>query len=191
MKIAPRRRAVKILAVEIWKPINGYEGLYEVSNLGRVKSLARIHIMPNGAVMKHSEKILVAVDDGKGYLRLHLSKDGKVKSFRVHRLVAQAFIQNSNDFPTVNHIDGNKKNNVMDNLEWCTQAENIAHSYSTVLKTKNYPKAVKATDEFGNVHHFTSQCDAARRTGIAQQNISRCCLGKNKSAGGYVWQYIE
>lgn len=161
---------------EIWKPVVGYEGLYEVSNLGKVKN---------------NKKIISSVDDGNGYLRLHLSKEGKVKSFRVHRLVAEAFIENPYGLPKVNHIDGNKKNNVVDNLEWCTQAENVEHAYSSGLSTRNVPRQVKAIDANGNVQYFTSQCDASRKTGIAQQNISMCCLGKIKSAGGYIWQFIE
>lgn len=161
---------------EIWKPVAGYEGIYEVSNMGRVKS---------------RRKIISSVDDGKGYLRLHLSKNGITKSFRVHRLVAEAFVPNSDVSLKVNHIDGNKKNNRSDNLEWCTQAENVAHAYSNGLSTRNNPRQVKAIDLNGNVQYFTSQCDASRKTGVAQQNISLCCKGKIKSAGGYIWQYIE
>jgi len=160
----------------MWKDVSGYEGLYEVSNLGRVKS---------------KRKIISSVDDGKGYPRLHLSKDGKAKSFRVHRLVAEAFIPNPDCFPIVNHKDGNKENNTVENLEWCTQLENVEHAYINGFSTRNVPRPVKSIDMHGNVQYFTSQCDAARKTGAAQQNISLCCLGKIKSAGGYVWQFTE
>lgn len=114
---------------EIWKDIEGYEGLYQVSNLGRVKSLDRIDCRG-----QHREpKFMKARPTKQGYLRVGLWKNGKVKTVSIHRLVAEAFI--SKNF-TVNHKDGNKSNNTVDNLEWMTQKENNIHAYETGLKSQ-------------------------------------------------------
>lgn len=103
--------------VEQWRPIEGYEGLYEVSNLGRVKSL--------GNDKNRKEKILRPVMTKKGYLQLFLSKEGKAKRFFVHRLVAQAFIPNPEGLPQINHKDENPSNNRVENIEWCDCKYNI------------------------------------------------------------------
>lgn len=114
---------------EIWKDIQGYEGLYQVSNLGRVKSLARLDTRGQ----RVSEKILKLGKHRAGYFRVNLYKNGKMKQYLVHRLVALAFIPNPENKEQVNHIDGNKQNNVIENLEWCTHSENIQHAYRTGL----------------------------------------------------------
>ncbi len=121
---------------EIWKDVEGYEGLYQVSNLGNVKSLKRKKW--NGFnFIETTEKILKTSKSYKGYLRTRLYKDGKSKCFPTHRIVAQAFIPNPNNKPQVNHIDGDKTNNKAENLEWCTNAENQQHAIKTKLrKTK-------------------------------------------------------
>lgn len=112
---------------EIWKDIEGYEGLYQISNLGRVKSFKR-----------YSEgKILKARKVTKGYLQVTLLKNGKGKNKKVHRLVAQAFIMNPNNCPQVNHINGNKTDNTVQNLEWVTNKENVQHAWNNGLIIKN------------------------------------------------------
>lgn len=103
---------------EIWKPIEGYEGLYEVSSWGRVKSLPKEWIAGNGIKRKHDGIILSPAVQKKGYLRLGLSKEGKLKSFQVHQLVAQAFIPNPNNYPLVMHLDDIPANNYYKNLKW-------------------------------------------------------------------------
>lgn len=173
------------MAVEIWKPIAGYEGLYEVSNLGRVKSLPRK--TSTGGIMKPSTTVW-------GYLMCALWKDGKGKSFSVHRLVAEAFIPNPGNKPTVNHIDCNKKNNHVDNLEWCTQTENVRHSVRLGhYESSGAPnKPVIQREKHGQFENrFRSIQEAARITGVPQQNISKCCQGRLNSAGGYLWMYAE
>lgn len=107
---------------EVWKDIRGYEGLYQVSNLGRVKSLSK-----NVKGRNYKEIIKAPSYGGKGYYRLSLCKNGKNKYFYIHRLVAQAFISNPNNYPCVNHIDCNIYNNNFDNLEWCTYKYNNNH----------------------------------------------------------------
>ncbi len=114
--------------MEIWKDIKGYEGLYQISNLGRVKSLAREK--KNGVNSKQNipEIILNIYDNGKGYKRTNLCKNNIIKSNYIHRLVAEAFILNSKNEREVNHKDGNKANNNVTNLEWCNRKENVLHS---------------------------------------------------------------
>ena len=119
--------------MEIWKDIEGYEGLYQISNLGRVRSLARA--TTSGKVLKQMKK--------HGYMNVCFSKNNVDKYFRVHRLVALAFIPNPENKPTVNHIDGNKANNNVSNLEWATHSENETHSYRSLGKKPNRPWAGK------------------------------------------------
>lgn len=113
---------------EIWKDIPGFEGLYQISNLGRVKSL------PKMAGRRFQDEHMIAlVDVSGGYVGVQLYKNGKGKRYSLHRLVATSFIDNPENFPQVNHVDGNKKNNCVTNLEWCTAKENIRHAWDTGL----------------------------------------------------------
>ena len=126
--------------MEIWKEIKGYEGYYLISNMGRVKSQSR-KIYNDGIKGENKfyiseEKIINGRIDPKGYLRVALCKDNKQKDYSIHRLVAIAFIPNPNNKPCVNHKDGNKQNNNVENLEWCTYSENLKHAYKMGLKKK-------------------------------------------------------
>ena len=169
--------------MEQWKAIAGYEGLYEVSDKGRVKSLG------NNKFGK--EKILKPQKTYDGYLQVDLYKDGKLKHSKVHRLVAEAFIQNPNNLYTVNHKDEVKTNNVASNLEWMSRKDN--NNYGTHNKrvaealSKQVQMFDKSTGEL--LATFPSTNEADRVTGIDHGNISKCCLGKYKSAGGYIWRY--
>ena len=131
--------------MEIWKDIEGYEGYYQVSNLGRVKSLIR---KVQGTNTK-SEEFLKLPLSNSGYHRVHLSKKSKVKLYSVHRLVAIAFIQNIENKPQVNHKNGIKTDNRCDNLEWCTISENRKHSYDNGFQSKKgiNHHLVKLTEE--------------------------------------------
>ena len=171
--------------MEQWKAISGYEGIYEVSDLGRVKSLKY-----------GKEKILKPQKTIGGYLHVDLCKDGKCKSITVHRLVAEAFIPNQNNLETVNHKDEDKTNNIVSNLEWMSLKDNINYgthnkrASETQINDKNKSKSVQMFDRQGNLlAAFPSTHEANRKTGIHQGSISSCCLGKLKSAGGYVWKY--
>ena len=157
--------------MEHWKPIAGYEGLYEVSDLGRVKSL-----------WHGKEMILKPHNSGSGYLKVTLCKDGNTKQLFVHRIVAKAFIQNPNNLATINHKDEVKTNNVASNLEWMSQADNKRYSAN-----KSVQMFDKSTCEL--LATFPSLSEAERVTGISNGNISNCCLGDRKSAGGYIWKY--
>ena len=157
---------------ETWKAIAGYEGLYEVSDLGRVKSLKFC-----------KEKILKPQKTRDDYLQVDIYKDGKVKHSKVHRLVAEAFIQNPQGLETVNHKDEVKTNNVASNLEWMSRGDNKRYSAN-----KSVQMFDKKTGEL--LATFPSLMEAERVTGIHKSNISECCNGKQKSAGGYSWRYI-
>ena len=120
---------------EDWKAVTGYEERYEVSSFGRVRAMERLVVRPGPTGnMKRKEKMLRLQKTPKGYFRVSLSKGGKSKNFMVHRLVADAFLTNPNSLPEVNHLDGDKKNNRVGNLEWVTTSQNQLHAYKTELK---------------------------------------------------------
>lgn len=133
-------------AKEEWRPVKGYEGLYDVSTIGRVKRLARIAPRETTGDMRVSEKMLALPKTPKGYLRVSLMNGGVAKNHLVHRLVALSFLDNVDDKPEVNHIDGCKFNNVVTNLEWATAAENQQHAYDTGLKESNAKYFVHCVD---------------------------------------------
>lgn len=113
------------LFMEIWKDIVGYEGLYQVSNYGNVKRVGSFRGVNKKYLDNH---LLTPMDNGKGYLRIKLTKNNKSKRVMLHRIIAEAFIHNVFNKPFVNHIDHNTRNNSISNLEWCTQSENCKHS---------------------------------------------------------------
>lgn len=120
---------------EIWKPVKGYEGLYEVSDLGNIKSL-RKRVDSGKCHRTYPERILKAHPDPKGYMKVVLSdREHNSHICKVHRLVAEAFISNPDNLPQVNHIDGNKTNNALSNLEWCDQSKNMKHAFKLGLKS--------------------------------------------------------
>lgn len=184
---------------EVWKPIKNYVGLYEVSNMGNVKSLG------NGKSCNKNyskERILKLTKNKLGYLYVSLYKDGVKKSCRVHRLVAIAFIPNPQGYKEINHRDENKGNNCVENLEWCSRSYNntynnkakkIGEKVSEKLRNDpNRSKAVIATNkETGQTIVFPSLMEASRQLGIRQGHITECCQGKRKSDGGYTFVYVN
>ena len=166
---------------EEWRDIEGYEGLYQISNLGRVRSL-------NCRGHKGCIGILTPRLDGKGYEMVALYKEGKARNTKVHRLVAQAFIPNPNNYPQVNHKDENKTNNDVKNLEWCTNEYN--HNYGTrnerVGKSLSKKVICITTGEI-----FNSMREACRKHNISSGSMTECCQGKRKTAGGYKWEYFK
>jgi len=123
---------------EIWKDIKDFENMYQVSNLGRVKSLPRIIMRKDGKKQTIKGQFLKGSKDTKGYIQVELKKDGKRNIKVIHRLVALAFIPNVENKEQVNHIDGNKENNCTSNLEWCTCQENIQHAWKNELNVASY-----------------------------------------------------
>lgn len=174
--------AVKMITFpsrEAWLPVKGFEGLYEVSNLGRVKSIKR-----RGA----SGGVLKQCMDRYGYMKVVLRKRNKPHYYAVHRLVATAFIDNPDKKTTVDHIDCNRANNCVTNLRWASMAENLMHSHDLGRQGWN-AKPIIATNQAGEIFEFDSQHEAARCTGVKQYTISRVLHGKNHNAKGWRFEY--
>lgn len=156
--------------MEIWKDIEGYKGLYQVSNLGRIKSL--------GNNKNKKEKILKSHYDNNGYYSIVLYKNNNRKKYLIHRLIAEAFIPNPNNLPCVNHKDENKQNNNVDNLEWCTQKYNMKYSLDKkviCIETKII---------------YNSLTEASSINKIDLGLLSRVCNQSNYTAGGYHWKTL-
>ena len=174
---------------EVWADIQGYEGLYQISSFGSIKSLARYRKNNGGSKAFVKERILKQSKNNKGYSTIQLCKNGIAKPYSVHRLVAIAFVPNPNNLPEVNHKDEDKNNNNFNNLEWVTTKDNI--NYGTHNKRSAMTRSYKVqafNDKEELIMEFDSMCEAERQTGINEQNISRCCANKSKHAGGYVWK---
>lgn len=173
--------------IQEWRSIKGYEGLYEVSNFGLVRSLDReVDGSRNGGVRKIKGVILKPGVKADGYLQVHLSKGNEKGHYYVHRLVIEAFSSNPNGLPQVNHIDEDKTNNHIDNLEWVSSKENINHGERTA-KTRKIVEQYTMNGDF--VKEYRSLTEASLITGVASSNIGNVCNGKRKSAGNYIWKY--
>ena len=173
---------------EIWKDIPGYESLYQVSTLGRVKSLRRTVKRKNGYSLPIRERILKPRKDRYGYLNVVLQKEGKIKCMSIHRLVCEAFLPNQNNLPQVNHKDENPLNNNVENLEWCSHLYNCHYGTRNVRIAKANSKPVKCF-ETGEI--YPSIMELGRKFGFSTGDICACCNNKRNSAYGYHWQYVE
>lgn len=180
--------------MEIWRDIKGYEGLYQVSNEGRVKSLER-KTQHRGRLITIKERFLKQSHDTKGYLMAHLYKNGIDNTLKVHRLVAEAFIDNLDNLPEVNHKDECKTSNVVENLEWCDTKYNINYGTHNERVAKSLTNGITSKpiiqyDLDGNfIQEYPSMHEAARCLGLKQGGISMCCRGIAKTAYGFVWKY--
>lgn len=191
---------------EVWKPIEGWEERYEVSNLGNVRSL---NYRNTG-----KPRNLKPITDRKGYLMVGLCRDGKMKWAKVHRLVAAAFIPNPENKPQVNHIHGDKADNRAVMLEWATDSENQKHAYKTGLKKGNQewgrilgskygevPRTIQSekcrrpviatNTKTGEETRYESAADVERALGINHSSVPRVCTGRQKASKGYTFRYAD
>ena len=176
---------------EIWKDILGYEGLYQVSNFGRVRSLDRIVKEKNGKNKFLKGKILKYILVYGGYMVVRLSKNGILKNYYVHRLVAQAFLDNPDNLPQVNHKDENPLNNVVSNLEWVSAKYNCNYGTRNERVAEKLSKTVLQYDLEGNFIKEWKSIMECGRNGYIFTSVSKCCLGKQKTHKGYIWKYKE
>lgn len=176
---------------EIWKDIEGFEGLYQVSNLGRVKSLERVTIRKDGRKLPCREKILKANPKSDGYCQVQLWKDGKVVYRRVHVLVAEHFIGERPKKHDINHIDENKSNNAVFNLEYVSRKENINHATHNIRSAKSKGKKVLGISLNGKHAMVFWSAKEAGRHGFDQSAVSSCCRGEYKQYKGYTWSWLD
>lgn len=176
---------------EIWRPVVGFEGLYEVSDAGNVRSVDRIVTSKNGMKKSLRGQLLKQglYNSKSTYRGVTLSKGGKQFKKSVHRLVAEAFIQNPDGMPEINHKDEDKANNTVENLEWCDRQYN--NTYGTarfrIAATQGKPVIQKKNGKIVNA--YPTQGVAAMFTGASQSGISACCRGEMNSSGGYEWSW--
>lgn len=172
---------------EEWRDVKGYEGLYQVSNLGRIKSLSN--------KSNHKETKILSLSKVQGYMHVALYKNSKQKIYKVHRLVAMAFLNNPLNLPQVNHINGKKDDNTISNLEWISAKDNARHAHRIGLahaqkgaENNRSKKVIQMSMDNKPIVIFYGMREAERVTGIGHSYISLCCRGKMKSAGGYKWK---
>ena len=181
--------------MEEWRDIKGYEGLYQVSNKGRVRSLDRVVAAGRGGGDRNIKgRIIVLRNHGSGYKMVNLWRENEYKITYAHILVAQAFIPNPEGKPEVNHINGYKTDNRVENLEWCTSRENSLHARNTGLldsMIKKYSKPIVMLDNGVIVREFSSAHEAERELGINNSSINSCCRRGSGNAGGYQWKFKE
>lgn len=176
---------------EIWREICGYEGYYQISNLGRIRSLSRTIII-NGNYGKYIRnikgKILSVIYDKDGYQTITLSKDGKEVKHKIHRLVAITFIPNPNNYKQVNHINGIKSDNCYLNLEWCDNAYNQIHAYKNGLKTTNRIACIDLeTNKIIKI--FPSLPSIKNELNVDLSTVIKVCKNKRNKHKGYKWKY--
>ena len=188
--------------IEIWKDIPEYEGLYQVSNFGRVKSLERIVLFKDNRVYVYKEQMLKQWIS-RGYPTINLHKNNIRKTFRVHCLVASAFLENPDNLPCINHKDENKQNNYVDNLEWCTHEynmnygtrnERISNKHKGKKRSKEFIKKkqikiLQYTLDDNFIREWESIKQASEELNINSGYICNCLKGRRKQCSGFIWKY--
>ena len=174
---------------EIFKDILGFEGLYQVSNFGNIKSTSRERLGRGGCMRICPGRILKHKINNRGYHQIDLfDLEGKSHRFLVHRLVALTFLENPNNLPQINHKDETKRNNIFTNLEWCDCKYN--NNYGN-HKTFGNKKVIMLDKNNNKINIFDSVNEASKKTNIIATSIGKCCNKKQKTAGGYVWEYYR
>ena len=171
--------------MENWKDIKGYEGLYQISDKGIVKGVDRVLMYNAEKTKQWKGKVIKTIVDGLGYCRVSLCKNGKVKTHKIHRLVAESFLSGEGH---INHKDGNKLNNHVSNLEYCTSKENNYHAFTTGLRPKKYLRTIicNETQEL-----FACQADVARKIQLSSVMVSTHLKGNIPHIKGLTYKYIE
>ena len=170
---------------EIWKNILNYEGLYQISSHGRVKSLQK----KTGFLIRKEHILKPRVKDN-GYLIVSLFKDKQMSNKYVHRLVAEAFIPNPSNYPCINHKDYNKTNNNVDNIEWCSYSQNNTYSNCQVIAGASKRIPILQCDKNGVIlKEWECSLRAGQELGFSNSNITACCRGRANTAYGYIWRY--
>lgn len=179
----------EIIAMEeVWKEIKNFEGYYEISNLGNIRSLTRINT--NGRCLKG--RLRKPYKGWDGHLRVRLSKGNKLTDCLVHRLVALAFIPNPNNLPQINHKDENPHNNCVENLEWCTCEYNLHYGTRVERCAEGRKIAIIQESKTGDfIARYSSIKEAETLTSVCHTHISSVAKGKRKYAGGFVWKYED
>ena len=177
---------------EIFKDIVGFEGIYQISNFGQVRSLEKIVEGKNGCKRLLKEKLLKISKNGIGYLYVCLHKDKKQYIKKIHRLVAETFIPNPENKPDVDHINTIRTDNRVKNLRWCTRKENCNNKKTL----KNYSKAkskpiIQLAKNGRFVKRYDSATDCQRQTGFNHSHICSCCKGERKTSNGFKWMYED
>ena len=185
-------------AVEVWRPVRNFEGLYEVSNLARVRSVDRIvrgaNAVSDSYATRRKGRILKPAMATNGYLFVVLCKDGKHTQTTVHRLVAEAFVPNPDNLPEINHKDENKTNNLPSNLEWCDRKYNVNYGTSIDRRApKLFKRVEQLTMDGRHVAYYDSIAELVRLSNgkYKANNIYMAARGDNESSYGYRWRYVE
>lgn len=196
------REVIWMNYTEIWKDVEGFEGFYQISNLGRIKSLDRM-VRHSGCLKRiQYGKILKVKHDGGGYQFVILHKNNQKKPFKIHRLVALAFINNASNKSEVNHLDENKDNNIFRNLNWVTRLENenwgtkrirqAMHTDYSLIAKKNSKRVMQFDTKGKLIKVWDSLTNIHKQNGYSKGNISMCCNGKyTKPLYGYFWKYCD
>lgn len=189
---SPKWLSLDDLPNERWKDINGYEGLYQISDYGRVKSLSRLVKVRNTYTHRRIKSRILKVSINKStkypIVNLH-TLHGKDKVFYLHRLVGEHFIKNKNNLPVVMHNDDDKNNTHYSNLKWGTYQENIQDAYDNGLHKSRQRSVYKISKDGRNIVLYASISEASRDTGIGITSIANCLSGLHKTAGSYIWKY--
>lgn len=187
---------------EIWKDIEGYEGSYQVSNCGKVRSLTR-KVSCMGGQRTIKGKVLKPTVSSNLYLTVDLRQHQKHKTQSIHRLVAQAFIPNPQKYNVINHKDNNPQNNIVTNLEWCTQSYNVKYAYekgnakrtSGCFKKGNIPHNRRKINQYSKnkdfICSYISIKQASNYTHIKRSAINNCLTKRCRTSGGYIWEYAD
>lgn len=174
---------------EIWKDIKGFDN-YRVSNYGRVQSCTKIIDYANRIIIYKNIVILNPWDDGRGYKRVSLFKNKKRVDKKVHRIVAETFLPNPNNYPIINHKDENPSNNHVDNLEWCTHKYNSNYGTGKIRCVESHKKPIVSIDKNGNKTYYTSAKDAAIILNVGSSSHITCAARNQKTAYGLKWEYV-